>query len=141
MPVGDALLTRSVVITTAGTDYPTGLVAPGGSEVDELDLTGGPSLSDPLAALVIVTAISGTNTKLTTSFEVSSDPAFSSPAGVTVIPALEITTTGAHLLGWLPPTSLRYGRFKIVSTSDTTAAATVYCMLTIGANSRNLLRV
>lgn len=138
MPVGDALLTRAVTITTAGTDYPTGLVAPGGAEVDELDLTG-LSLSDPLALVVVVTAISGTATTLTVSFEVATDAAFSSVR--TVVPALAITTTGTHLLGWLQPVTERYGRFKIVSTSSTTAAATVYCMATVGADSRLLLRV
>lgn len=140
MPVGDALLTRGVTITTAGTDYPTGVVAPGGNEVDELDLTG-LNLSDPLALLVLVSAISGTSTTLTTTFEVSSDPAFSSPAPRTVCGPLAITTNGTHVLGWLQPVPERYGRFKIVSTSGTTAAATVLCMATIGADSRNLARV
>lgn len=138
MPVGDALLTRSLVITTAATEYPTGVVAEGGAEVDELDLTG-LNLSDPLCAVVIVTAISGTATTLTTTFEVATDAAFSSPR--TVLPALAITTTGTHVLGWLQPVPERYGRFKIVSTSSTTAAATVYCMLTVGADSRLLARV
>ena len=139
MGAGDALLTRSVVITTAGTDYPTGLVAPGGAEVDELDLTG-LNLMDGLALVVYVTAISGTNTLLVVSFEVALTGAAAFSTVRAVVPGLGITTTGAHLLGALPPVPERYGRFKIVSTSDTTAAATVLCTAEAGKDSRLLLR-
>jgi hypothetical protein len=124
----DALMTKSVTISTAGTDYPTGPVAVGGASVDEIDLYhAGKGSIAPLAAVAFVSAISGTNTLLVISLESDDNTSFSS--AVARLSARGITTIGKKFLFWVSGIPERYVRFKIVSTSDTTAAATVTCAL------------
>lgn len=134
MAVGDALMTRQGDCSSAGTVYPTGLVSPGGTLVDEIDIRG-MNLNRPLAAVVFVPSVSNAGATLTATLEGDTSAAFAT-ALRTLLGPLVITTTGAHMLGYVYGVLEDYARFKLVAGGTTPNFGDVLCMLTLDYDTR-----
>lgn len=136
MPVGDAYLTKTAVVDSATTFYPTGPIEDGGASVDEYELHKAP-LGQGLALVLYVPSVAGTDTPtLVATFETDDNTSFSSAQ--TRLTGRAITAAGVYFLGYVAAWPEDYGRVKLVATGTNPVFGTVTAALTKGANSIRL---
>jgi hypothetical protein len=124
MPAADTYMRKTAAISSATTTYPTGVIAPGGSAVDEMELWHAP-LHQSLYAVVHVPQASGGTPSLIVSVETDDNTSFSSAA--TPIVMENITAAGTYVSkASLGADRNPYARFEAVTDSTTNFGTVVF---------------
>ena len=109
MAVLDRFLTKTLETSGTSTQSPTGVIADGGSAVDEFDL-GLVMGTETLYLLINVTAVTGTSPTMTPTLATDDNTSFSSATTVWTAPAA-ITAVNTYVYP-LPKIRERYAVFK-----------------------------
>jgi hypothetical protein len=128
----DALVTRAIDVSAAGTFYGVGPKVYGGSNVQEIDLRGRMGIDATYALVVFVAGPVGANASVTVNLQSDDNTSFSSAktqrafaAAITATSGRNGNGTGPHLLGYITGPQERYLRFQLVAGAGAAPAAGV----------------